>query len=102
MDPQDSFLLQPRVPTATPSQTGGVPWTRVGEVAILSSVALICFYLLYLWLLRDLILVLKARQGRSTEELVFGEQGVERIEPIPNRSASAGPVNPGPFIPGQG
>nr|ACF40529.1 movement protein [Maize streak virus]AHM88323.1 movement protein [Maize streak virus]AHM88327.1 movement protein [Maize streak virus]AIY33516.1 movement protein [Maize streak virus]AIY33520.1 movement protein [Maize streak virus] len=102
MDPQNSFLLQPRVPTATPSQTGGVPWSRVGEVAILSFVALICFYLLYLWVLRDLILVLKARQGRSTEELVFGEQGVERIEPIPNRSASAGPVNPGPFIPGQG
>nr|AIY33528.1 movement protein [Maize streak virus] len=102
MDPQNSFLLQPRVPTATPSQTGGVPWSLVGEVAILSFVALICFYLLYLWVLRDLILVLKARQGRSTEELVFGEQGVERIEPIPNRSASAGPVNPGPFIPGQG
>ncbi|AAF97753.1 movement protein [Maize streak virus - B[Vaalhart wheat]] len=101
MDPQNSFFVQPRVPTAAPT-SGGVSWSRVGEVAILSFVALIIFYLLYLWVLRDLILVLKARQGRSTEELIFGIQAVDRSNPIPNTQAPPIQGNPGPFVPGTG
>nr|APZ86459.1 movement protein [Maize streak virus] len=101
MDPQNALYYQPRVPTAAPA-SAGVPWSRVGEVAILSFVALICFYLLYLWVLRDLILVLKARQGRSTEELIFGGQAVDRSNPIPSLPAPPSQGNPGPFVPGTG
>nr|AIY33548.1 movement protein [Maize streak virus] len=101
MDPQSAIYTLPRVPTAAPT-TGGVSWSHVGEVAILSFVALNCIYLLYLWVLRDLILVLKARRGRSTEELVFGSEAVDRRHPIPNTLVPTAPVHPGPFVPGQG
>ncbi|ACF40554.1 movement protein [Maize streak virus] len=101
MDPQVESFRVPRVPSAAPP-SGGVQWSHVGEVAILSFVGLICFYLLYLWVLRDLILVLKARQGRSTEELIFGSEAVDRSNPIPNLQPPAIQVNPGPFVPGSG
>ncbi|ACF40556.1 movement protein [Maize streak virus] len=101
MDPQSAYFTLPRVPSAAPT-SGGVPWSHVGEVAVLSFVALICIYLLYLWVLRDLILVLKARRGRSTEELIFGSEAVDRRNPIPNTLEPTAPVHPGPFVPGSG
>nr|AIY33296.1 movement protein [Sugarcane streak Reunion virus] len=60
----------PRVPRAAPSAPA-LPWSRVGEIAIFTFVAVLALYLLWVWVLRDLVFVLKARRGGSTEELHF-------------------------------
>ncbi|ABZ03977.1 movement protein [Sugarcane streak virus] len=61
----------PRVPTSAPSSSG-LPWSRVGEIAIFTFVAVLGLYLLWSWVGRDLLLVVKARRGGTTEELSFG------------------------------
>ncbi|ACC68193.1 movement protein [Urochloa streak virus] len=86
----------PRVPSAAPSFSG-LPWSRVGEIVIFTFVAVLALYLLWLWVLRDLIFIVKARRGRSTEELQFGD--LERAPPVP--SADGPPSVPAPSCPAQ-
>ncbi|ABZ03980.1 movement protein [Eragrostis streak virus] len=69
-----SFVPQvalPRVPPAAPS-VPSLPWSSVGEIAIFIFVAVLALYLLWIWVVRDCLFVVKARQGGSTEELQFG------------------------------
>ncbi|AAA47828.1 11 kDA orf [Sugarcane streak virus - [Natal]] len=90
----------PRVPGAAPSSSG-LPWSRVGEIAIFTFVAVLALYLLWSWVGRDLLLVLKARRGGTTEELTFGPRerhslpavAVARVEnpPCPSGSVEARP-----------
>nr|AHM88375.1 movement protein [Sugarcane streak Reunion virus] len=88
-----------RVPPAAPSAPS-LPWSRVGEIAIFTFVAVLALYLLWSWVLRDLVFVLKAQRGGSTEELQFGPR--ER-PPVPAGDSSvaapsAPPVSePRPF-----
>ncbi|ADA67975.1 movement protein [Panicum streak virus] len=96
------YPVSPRVPSAAPS-AGGLPWSRVGEIAIFTFVAVLALYLLWLWVLRDLILLLKAQRGRSTEELIFGPgerppvASADGSRPVPVPSPSCPPV-PSPFL----
>nr|AIY33292.1 movement protein [Sugarcane streak virus] len=79
----------PRVPVSAPPSSG-LPWSRVGEIAIFTFVAVLALYLLWSWVGRDLVLVLKARRGGTTEELTFGPR--ER-QPVSAAASSSG-VNP--------
>ncbi|ACY08851.1 movement protein [Saccharum streak virus] len=91
----------PRVPIAAPSSPS-LPWSRVGEIAIFVFVAVLSFYLLWVWVLRDLIFVVKARRGHSTEELRFGPTvQAPPVAPVSVPGASAVtascPPEPRPF-----
>nr|AIY33300.1 movement protein [Panicum streak virus] len=92
----------PRVPSAAPS-AGGLPWSRVGEIVIFTFVAVLGLYLLWLWVLKDCILLLKAQRGRSTEELIFGPgerpavAPADGARPVADPSPSC-PPGPRPFV----
>nr|UDN65413.1 movement protein [Digitaria streak virus] len=64
----DTGNQKPQSPTQAPS----LPWTRLGEIAILTLLAVLCIYLLYIWVLRDLIFVVRSNRVRVAEELEFG------------------------------
>ncbi|AAC98076.1 putative movement protein [Sugarcane streak Egypt virus - [Aswan]] len=87
----------PRVPSPPPS-AGVLPWSRVGEIVIFTFVALIALYLLWLWVLRDLIFLVKARRGISTEEVSFGTSDlVVSQAPTPVGVSASCPPGPVPF-----
>nr|APD29087.1 movement protein [Sugarcane chlorotic streak virus] len=86
------LTVRPQVAVAAP-YSGSLPWSRVGEVAIFTFVAVLGLYLLWLWVLRDLFFVVKAQRGRSTEELHFGPTEVPSV-PSARVDLSAPPVGP--------
>ncbi|ADA67963.1 movement protein [Panicum streak virus] len=107
MDAQSSYSSfpypsAPRVPSAAPS-AGGLPWSRVGEIVIFTFVSMLALYLLWLWVLKDCILLLKAQRGRSTEELTFGPGESSAVvpadgsRPVADPSPSC-PPGPRPFV----
>nr|AIY33316.1 movement protein [Panicum streak virus] len=96
------FPQSPRVPSAAPV-AGGLPWSRVGEIVIFTFVSVLGLYLLWLWVLKDCILLLKAQRGRSTEELIFGPgerpavASADGSRSVPDPSPSC-PPGPRPFV----
>ncbi|QBO56210.1 movement protein [Maize streak dwarfing virus] len=59
-----------------PTTEGEEPWFRVVFVLVTALVVIGIIYLSYRWFIRDVIILLRAKRQRSTEEIGFGNTPV--------------------------